>query len=56
MGLPGVLRGVLKRVKGAVAPGVVAADVAVDTWGFLAYVFQHGTEKGEVIVTVKSAI
>ena len=36
VGLPGVLRGVLKRVKGAVAPGVAVVDVAVAAWGFLA--------------------
>ena len=36
MGLPGDLRGVCKRVKGVVAPGVAAAGVAVGAWGFLA--------------------
>ena len=46
MGLPGVLRGVLKRVNGAVAPGVVAVDAAVDTWGFLAYMSAWYREEG----------
>ena len=49
--------GVLKKVNGAVTSGVVVVGVAAVGCGFLALnIFQHGTKKREVIVTIKSAI
>ena len=44
-------------MNGAVAPGVVVADVAVVGCGFLSInIFQHSAKKWEVIMAIKSAI
>ena len=57
MCLRGVLTGVLKRVNGAVAPGVLVVGVVAVGCGLLSIdVFEHSTKQREVIMTVKSAV
>ena len=57
MCLSGVLTEVLKRVNGAVAPGVVVVGVAAGGLCFLSInILQHSAKKREVVMAIKSAI
>ena len=58
MCLIGVLRGVLKRVNGAVAPGVGGGGGrgGGGLWLLGIDVFKHGAKEWEVIMATKSAI